>query len=203
VLLLPILLILFSIIVFWLVQAPPGDFLDSYIATLASGGSSIQEEQVEALRQQFGLDQPMYVRYLRWMQGLLKGDLGYSLEYQRPNSELIGERLVLTLFLALFAPLVPVILGTQFAASETLLRGLCFIVVTNCIRQLVTAHLTTLDLQKQRNLIELAGLAASLGLLLMLIPTLGVWGAIIAAGVADSVVIALGFSTLAVGKARR
>lgn len=110
---------------------------------------------------------------------------------------------VAALFLALFAPLVPVILGTQFAASEALLRGLCFIVVTNCTRQLVTAHLTTLDMQRQRNLIELAGLAASLGLLLMLIPTLGVWGAIIAAGVADSVVIVLGFSTLAGGKARR
>ncbi len=102
-LILPILLVLFSIIVFWLVQAPPGDFLTSYVANLASGGSSIQEEQVEALRHQFGLDQPMHIRYLYWMEGLLKGDLGYSLEYQRPNSELIGERLVLTVFLALFA----------------------------------------------------------------------------------------------------
>jgi peptide/nickel transport system permease protein len=102
-LILPILLILFSMIVFWLVQAPPGDYLTSYIANLASGGSSIREEQVEALRHQFGLDQPGYVRYLLWMEGLLKGDLGYSLEYQRPNSELIGERLVLTILLALFA----------------------------------------------------------------------------------------------------
>jgi peptide/nickel transport system permease protein len=102
-LILPVLLVVFSMIVFWLVQAPPGDFLDSYIATLASGGSSIQEEQVQALRQQFGLDQPMYVRYLYWMRGLLKGDLGYSLEYQRPNTDLIGERLVLTVALALFA----------------------------------------------------------------------------------------------------
>jgi peptide/nickel transport system permease protein len=102
-LILPILLVLFSIIVFWLVQAPRGDFLTSYVANLASGGSSIQEEQVEALRHEFGLDQPMYIRYLYWMRGLLKGDLGYSLEYQRPNSELIGERLVLTVLLALFA----------------------------------------------------------------------------------------------------
>jgi peptide/nickel transport system permease protein len=102
-LILPFLLILFSIIVFWLVQAPPGDYLTSYIATLASGGSSIREEQVEALRHQFGLDQPGYVRYLLWVEGLLKGDFGYSLEYQRPNVELIGERLVLTILLALFA----------------------------------------------------------------------------------------------------
>ncbi len=102
-LLLPVLLLLFSAIVFWLVQAPPGDYLTSYLANLASGGSSIREEQVEALRHQFGLDQPGYVRYLYWMQGLLQGDLGYSLEYQRPNSFLIGERLLLTILLALFA----------------------------------------------------------------------------------------------------
>ncbi len=102
-LLLPILLVLFSVIVFWLVQAPPGDYLTSYLANLASGGSSIREEQVEALRHQFGLDQPGYVRYLIWVGGLLKGDFGYSLEYQRPNADLIGERLVLTILLALFA----------------------------------------------------------------------------------------------------
>lgn len=102
-LLLPVLLLLFSGIVFWLVQAPPGDYLTSYLANLASGGSSIREEQVEALRHQFGLDQPGYVRYIYWVQGLLRGDFGYSLEYQRPNIDLIGERLLLTIFLALFA----------------------------------------------------------------------------------------------------
>jgi peptide/nickel transport system permease protein len=102
-LLLPFLLIIFSVVVFWLVQAPPGDYLTSYLSDLASGGSSIREEQVAALRHQFGLDQPGYVRYLLWMQGLLHGDFGYSLEYQRPNADLIGERLVLTIFLALFA----------------------------------------------------------------------------------------------------
>jgi peptide/nickel transport system permease protein len=102
-LLLPVLLIVFSIIVFWLVQAPPGDYLTSYLANLAAGGSSIRAEQVEALRHQFGLDQPGYVRYWYWVEGLLKGDFGYSLEYQRPNIELIGERLALTIFLALFA----------------------------------------------------------------------------------------------------
>lgn len=102
-LILPLLLLLFSIIVFWLVQAPPGDFLTSYLANLASSGSSISIEQVEALKRQFGLDQPFYIQYLRWMESLAKGDLGLSLEYQRPNAELIGERLVLTIALALFA----------------------------------------------------------------------------------------------------
>jgi peptide/nickel transport system permease protein len=101
--LLPLLMVIFSIMVFVIVEAPPGDFLTSYIATLSSSGSSIGAEQVEALRAQYGLDQPLYVQYLKWMGNLLQGDLGLSLEYQRPNSELIGEQLVLTIVLALFS----------------------------------------------------------------------------------------------------
>lgn len=102
-LLLPILLLLFSIIVFALVQAPPGDFLTSYVSMLATSGSSIDEAQVAALKAQWGLDQPFHIQYLRWMQNLLRGNLGMSLEYQRPNNELIGERLLLTILLALFS----------------------------------------------------------------------------------------------------
>ncbi len=101
--LLPVLGILFSIIVFWLVQAPPGDFLTSYLANLASSGSSIRAEQVESLKHQFGLDQPGYIQYLRWMENIAHGELGLSLEYQRPNVELINERLFPTIMLALFA----------------------------------------------------------------------------------------------------
>jgi peptide/nickel transport system permease protein len=99
--LLPLLLFLFSVTVFAIVQAPPGDFLTTYVATLAASGSSIDAEQVEALRRDYGLDQPFYVQYLRWMANLFHGNLGLSLEYQRPNTELIGERLVLTVVLAL------------------------------------------------------------------------------------------------------
>jgi len=101
--LLPALLFLFSVTVFAIVQAPPGDFLTSYVATLASSGSSINAEQVEALRREYGLDRPVWVQYLRWMENLAKGNLGLSLEYQRPNAELIGERLVLTMVLALLS----------------------------------------------------------------------------------------------------
>jgi len=102
-LLLPVLILLFSIIVFGLVQAPPGDFLTSYISTLAASGSSMDDATVEALKVQFGVDQPFMVQYQRWASGLLRGDLGRSLEYQRANVELIGERLLLTIALALFA----------------------------------------------------------------------------------------------------
>jgi peptide/nickel transport system permease protein len=93
----------FSVAVFALIQAPPGDFLTAYAATLASSGSSISTEQLEALRREYGLDEPMSVQYLKWMGNLLRGNLGLSLEYQRPNAELIGERLVLTVALAVLS----------------------------------------------------------------------------------------------------
>jgi peptide/nickel transport system permease protein len=89
--------------IFAIMQAPPGDFLTTYVATLSASGSSITADQVAALRHEYGLDQPVWVQYLKWMQNLLTGNLGLSLEYQRPNSELIGERLALTLVLALLA----------------------------------------------------------------------------------------------------
>jgi peptide/nickel transport system permease protein len=101
--LLPVLLFLFSVAVFAIVQAPPGDFLTAYTATLASSGTSISAEHLEALRREYGLDQPLAVQYLKWMQNLLGGNLGLSLEYQRPNAELIGERLVLTVVLAVLS----------------------------------------------------------------------------------------------------
>ena len=65
--LLPLLLFVFSVAVFAIVQAPPGDFLTSYMAMLASSGSSVSAEQFEALRRDYGLDQPLHVQYWKWM----------------------------------------------------------------------------------------------------------------------------------------
>jgi peptide/nickel transport system permease protein len=117
--LLPVLLFVFSVTVFAIVQAPPGDFLTAYTATLAASGSSISAEHLEALRRDYGLDQPLHVQYLKWMRNVLLGDLGLSLEYQRPNTELIGERLLLTVVLALlsfaFTWLVAIPLGIYSA----------------------------------------------------------------------------------------
>ncbi len=101
--LLPLLLLVYSFVIFVIIQAPPGDFLTAYVATLASSGSSISAETLEALRRDYGLDQPFLVQYARWMGNLFQGDLGLSLEYQRPNLDLISEQLVLTLALALFS----------------------------------------------------------------------------------------------------
>ena len=102
-LLLPVLMLVYSFVIFVIIQAPPGDFLTSYVATLASSGSSISPEQIQALRHEYGLDQPFFVQYLLWLQNILSGNLGLSLEYQRPNADLIGEQLALTMALALMS----------------------------------------------------------------------------------------------------
>ena len=101
-LLLPLLLFIFSVVAFILIQAPPGDFVTSYVAELAASGSSMDRVQIEALRNLYGLDQPMYVQYLKWVARILQGDLGVSLDWRKPISELIGQRLLLTLALGLF-----------------------------------------------------------------------------------------------------
>ena len=101
--LLPLLMLIYSFVIFVIIQAPPGDFLSAYVATLASSGSSISADQIAALRHQYGLDQPFVVQYVLWMQNLFHGDFGLSLEYQRPNADLIGEQIGLTVALALFS----------------------------------------------------------------------------------------------------
>lgn len=101
--LLPFLMVVYSFIIFLIIQAPPGDFLTHYVATLASSGSSVSMEQMQALRATYGLDQPFIVQYVLWMQNLFAGDMGLSLEYQRPNADLIAEQLGLTIALALFS----------------------------------------------------------------------------------------------------
>lgn len=89
-----------SIISFIIIQLPPGDFLTSYIATLESGGQIVDQTQIDALRAQYGLGEPIYVQYFKWISGVLSGNFGHSFQWQRPVSELIGERMMLTVVLS-------------------------------------------------------------------------------------------------------
>jgi peptide/nickel transport system permease protein len=101
-LLLPFMLVIFSIFAFVIIQAPPGDFVSSYVADLTASGSSVDQAQVDTLRERYGLDQPMHIQYFKWMSRIVTGDLGFSLDWQKPIKELIGERLMLTVMLGLF-----------------------------------------------------------------------------------------------------
>ncbi len=100
-------LIVISMISFAIIQLPPGDFLTSYVATLRQQGEDIDTAALQALEQQYGLNQPVYVQYWKWMVGILtRGDFGLSFEWQRPVSELIWERIGLTVFISLLTIIV-------------------------------------------------------------------------------------------------
>jgi len=91
-----------SVVSFVIIQLPPGDYLTSLVAGLAEQGETIDNAQLEALRERYGLDQPWYVQYWKWISGiLLRGDFGQSFEWNRPVSSLIWDRLALTFLLSL------------------------------------------------------------------------------------------------------
>jgi len=90
-----------SIVSFAIIQLPPGDFLTSYEAQLASQGEAADKAALAALRERYGLGQPFYIQYFKWVGGMLQGDFGRSLEWNRPVAELIGARLGMTLVLSL------------------------------------------------------------------------------------------------------
>jgi peptide/nickel transport system permease protein len=88
-----------SALVFIIIQLPPGDYLSSYIAQLQSQGEMVPQEKIDFLRSQYGLDRPMVEQYFVWLGGLVQGDLGYSFEYNRPVTEVVGDRLLLSMVL--------------------------------------------------------------------------------------------------------
>jgi len=92
-------LVAISIITFVIIQLPPGDFLTTQIAELESQGEAVDQAKIQALRAQYGLDRPYWEQYLYWAAGMLQGDFGYSFEYQLPVSEVVGDRVLLTIVL--------------------------------------------------------------------------------------------------------
>jgi peptide/nickel transport system permease protein len=92
-----------SVLAFAIIQLPPGDYVTSYIAQMASMGSVVSDEEAQTLRIQYGLGQPMYVQYLKWMQQVVRGNFGMSMEWRRPVGEVIGERLWLTVVVSVAA----------------------------------------------------------------------------------------------------
>lgn len=98
-LMIPTLLVI-SLIVFTIIQLPPGDYLESYIAELQSQGESVDPQKIAFLRQHYGLDRPFHEQYVYWILGLVQGDFGYSFEYDLPVTQVVGDRLVLTVLVS-------------------------------------------------------------------------------------------------------
>jgi len=86
-----------SVLAYVVIQLPPGDYITSYIAQMSASGSFVTRQEAEALRQEYGLDKPIWVQYMRWMGMVVRGKFGMALEWGRPVSEVIGDRLWLTM----------------------------------------------------------------------------------------------------------
>jgi peptide/nickel transport system permease protein len=95
-------LFLISVLVFTIIELPPGDFFESYIAELRALGEDADLAEIEMLRERYLFDQPQIVRYFDWIGGFFVGDFGYSFEYRLPVAEVVGDRVWLTILLSTF-----------------------------------------------------------------------------------------------------
>jgi peptide/nickel transport system permease protein len=131
-----VLLVVLSIVVFVIIQLPPGDYATSYIEMLKMQGHEAGAAEVQAIRRQYGLDLPMYQQYLRWTGGLVRGYLGQSFFWNKPINELLAERVPLTMLISvitlLFTYAIAVPIGifsatNQYSAFDYLFTVIGFI----------------------------------------------------------------------------
>jgi peptide/nickel transport system permease protein len=93
-----------SLVSFFIIQLPPGDFLTSLISAIADSGQSLDSATIAALTAQYGLDQPFYVQYWQWISGILfRGDFGWSFDWGQPVSRLIWDRMGITLLVSVLS----------------------------------------------------------------------------------------------------
>jgi peptide/nickel transport system permease protein len=90
-----------TLVTFTILHLPPGDFVSAYAAQAAASGTAISAAEADALRLAYGLNQPLYVQYFKWLSMIASGNFGRSFEYGRPVTEVIGDRLWLTILLSL------------------------------------------------------------------------------------------------------
>ena len=92
-----------SVVSFAIISLPPGDYVQAYIAQLMLQGELVSDSEASNLREQYGLNSPIYVQYFKWASQAARGNFGVSMQWQAPVMEVIGDRLWLTAALAFFA----------------------------------------------------------------------------------------------------
>lgn len=125
-----------SVVSFFLIQLPPGDFLTSYAASLAQMGEQLSGDMIKRLEEAYGLSQPIHIQYWKWISGILfRGDFGLSLEWRLPVKQLIWERMGMTLLLAgmtlVMTWIIAIPIGIysatrQYSIGDYILTGLGF-----------------------------------------------------------------------------
>lgn len=117
-----LLLFIISIIGFIIIELPPGDFLTRYVDQLQEIGNQITEGMVDDLRIRYGMDKPIYEKYIIWISHFIQGDFGESFVYGKPVSELVGSSVGYTLLLTfsamMFAWVVSIPVGIYSATHK-------------------------------------------------------------------------------------
>lgn len=115
-------LFVITVISFAIIEAPPGDFVDSYVNRLLSQQESVDPAEIDALRARYGLGQPWYVRYFRWLGSIMQGNLGRSLEWNQPVTRLLAQRLPWSVTISLaslfFSYLIAIPIGLYSATNQ-------------------------------------------------------------------------------------
>lgn len=146
-----------SLVAFTIIQLPPGDFVTSYAADLATSGSPASAETLDSLRIRYGLDQPMPIQYLQWVSNALQGDLGLSFEYRAPVGDIIWNRLGMTALVAfctlLFVWVIAFPIGVfsavrQYSVSDYVVTFLSFLgmATPNFLLALIVMYLSVVFL---------------------------------------------------------
>jgi peptide/nickel transport system permease protein len=115
-------LIAISIVIFTIINLPPGDYFTTYIAELQSSGEAADLAKINFLKMQYGFDKPIWEQYLFWAGGLLHGDMGYSFAYNLPVNQVVGDRLLMTFIVSfttiLFTYIVAFPIGVYSATHQ-------------------------------------------------------------------------------------
>ena len=93
-------LLIISALIFTVIELPPGNYFETYIAELQAQGEGADLKQIEELKKLYGFDKPPIIRYFYWVGGMLQGDFGYSFEYGVPVTDVVGDRLWLTVLVS-------------------------------------------------------------------------------------------------------
>ena len=142
-----------SVISFLIIQAPPGDFLTTYITQLRMRGEAPDDAMIASLEARYGLDRPLHVQYLKWIWGVVQGDLGRSMAHNVEVNRLLAQRLPGSLAISTVSLILVYVIGLpigiysatrQYSAGDYLFTVLGFLglAIPNFLFALILLWLT-------------------------------------------------------------
>ncbi|WP_430250345.1 ABC transporter permease [Neorhizobium sp. DAR64860/K0K1] len=148
-------LVLISMLIFTIIELPPGDYFESYVEQLKAMGEKADLQEIEDLRARYGFDQPEPIRYLNWVASMMTGDFGYSFEYRMPVTDVVGDRVWLTILVSTLTIIITWVLafpiGVYSATHQyswgdygLTLLGLIGLAVPNFVLALVLMYLANI-----------------------------------------------------------